>query len=324
MKIDVVICTYNRAGLLGKCVESVLRADVPPGVSVEVIVVDNNSSDDTEKVVKGFGPGRANGMKVTYLFEGKQGKSYALNSALAAATGDIVAFIDDDETVEGSWVREIVEAERKYPACGSFGGKIVAAYPEDMPEWLDIKGSMKFLKSVYGDLDNGDEEKRYGDGTLSNAPGGGNMFFRKEALKRNGPFRTDLGPTGRKLGFSEDTEFCVRFQKRGEVSMYIPGAVVYHSVPRERLEKGYILKWLYNCGKSEVRRTGGHRGSARAFGVPRYLYRKLLQHASGSLLSFHQRTRAYHRLKLYYTAGELVEHFRAAARRQHQVSGDLL
>ena len=88
MKIDVVICTYNRSGMLGKCVESVLRADVPPGVSVEVIVVDNNSSDDTEKVVKGFGPGRANGMKVTYLFEGKQGKSYALNSALAAATGD--------------------------------------------------------------------------------------------------------------------------------------------------------------------------------------------------------------------------------------------
>lgn len=324
MKIDVVICTYNRSGMLGRCIESVLRADVPQGVSVEVIAVDNNSTDDTEKVVKGLGTGLPRSMKVTYLFEGKQGKSHALNSAVAAATGDIVAFIDDDETVEGSWVREIAGAARKYPSCGSFGGKIVAAYPDDMPEWLDLKGSMKFLKSVYGDLDNGDEEKQYGAGTLSNAPGGGNMFFRKEALKRNGSFRTDLGPNGRKLGFSEDTEFCVRFQARGEVSMYIPGAVVYHAVHRERLEKAYILKWLYNCGRSEVRRTGGHRGSASAFGVPRYLYRKLLQHASGSLLSLHQRTRVYHRLRLYYTAGELVEHFSAASRRQGRVSGELL
>jgi GT2 family glycosyltransferase len=163
------------------------------------------------------------------------------------------------------------------------------------------------------DLDNGDEEKQYGAGTQSNAPGGANMFYTREGLERNGPFRTDLGPTGKKLGFSEDTEFCVRFQKRGEVSMYIPGAAVYHPVHKERLEKEYILKWLYNCGKSEVRRAGGYTGSASAFGVPRYLYRKLLQHASGSLLSFHQRTRVYHKLRLYYTAGELIEHLRINA-----------
>ena len=308
MKIDVVICTYNRSGMLGKCVESVLRADVPPGVSVEVIVVDNNSSDDTEKVVKGFGPGRANGMKVTYLFEGKQGKSYALNSALAAATGDVVAFTDDDITVDASFFKEMAGAVLRYPGCGCFGGRIVAVYPEVMPSWLDLKGSMKFLKSVYVDLDNGDKDAEYGNGVLSN-PGGANMFFTREALERNGPFRTDLGPTGRELGFSEDTEFCRRFQDRGELSMYISGVAVYHPVHRERLEKEYLLKWLYRCGKSEVRRAGGYK-AAHAFGVPRYILGKLVRHASGSIFSLSERTRLYHRFRLYYTAGELIEHLK--------------
>jgi len=315
MKIDAVICTYNRSAMLAKCVESLMRAEVPQGVSVEIMVVDNNSSDDTAAVVKRLAEGAPPQVKVTYLFEGRQGKSHALNSAVAAASGDIVAFFDDDETVEASWLAAIAAAVRKYPACGSFGGKVVAVYPDEMPEWADLNGSMKFLKSVFVDLDNGDEERQYGKGTRSNTPGGGNMFFTREALERNGPFRTDLGPTGRELGFSEDTEFCVRFQQRGEVSMYIPGVVVYHPVHGERLNKDYVLRWLYNCGRSEARRTCGDNGFAKAFGAPRYLYIKLLRHASASLMSISRKDRFYHRLRLYYTAGELVEHLRGSSRR---------
>ena len=308
MKVDIVVCTYNRSALLGKCIQSVLGCALPVGVAAELIVVDNNSSDGTEAVVRGFeGTGA---IKVTYLLERTQGKSHALNRALAAVNGDIVAFIDDDVTVEGSWLSKIAEAAGKYPLCGAFGGKIVALYPEKRPGWLDIEGSMKFLKSVYVDLDNGDKALEYGKGTVSNTPCGANMFFRMEALERNGPFRTDLGPTGRELGFSEDTEFCKRFADRGEVSMYMPEVVVYHPVHSERLEKEYLLKWLYRCGKSEVRRTGGYAGMTKAFGVPRYIFRKLIQHGSGSIFSLSERTRLYHRLRLYYAAGEMVEHLR--------------
>jgi glycosyltransferase involved in cell wall biosynthesis len=309
MKVEIIICTYNRAEKLRKTIYSILNAEIPNGIDVKLIVVDNNSSDDTEVVIKEFSK-KTSHIKIKYFFEGKQGKSYALNTALKHMSGDLIAFTDDDVSVDIGWIREMVKALEKYPQYNCFGGKIIAVYPQDIPQWLDIKGSMKFLRSIFGNRDDGDIEIEYGEGTVSGNPGGANMFFRRKVIEENGLFRTDLGPVGEKLGLSEDTDYCQRLIKKGEKFMYIPTAIVYHPVHTERLKKGYLLRWQYKCGRSEVRRNEGYKEVAKVFGIPRYLLRKFITHAAGLSLSLQAKKRFYHKLRFYYTCGELLEHIR--------------
>jgi len=315
MKVEIIICTYNRVDKLRGAIQSILDAEIPENASVQLTVVDNNSIDNTESVTREFSENNS-GMEIKYLFEKKQGKSHALNTALKHITGDLIAFSDDDQIVDAHYLKEMVNAVKKHPEYNCFGGKVLPLYPDNMPQWIDINGSMGFLKSVFGHKDEGNKEIEYGNGTISKTPGGGNMFFRREAVEKNGLFRTDLGPIGEELGFSEDTEYCQRLLEKDEKFMYIPSSIVYHSVYTKRLTKGYLLNWQYKCGRSEVRKTGGYKDTAKVFGVPMYLVRKFIQHVVGWGLSVQSKIRFYHKLRLYYTTGEIVEHFKIGFKKQ--------
>lgn len=315
MRVDIVICTYNRAEKLKDTIQSIYNADIPDNVNARIIIVDNNSTDNTRELIEKYFQDDF-GVDIKYLFEKKQGKSYALNTSLQHIACDIVAFTDDDVIVDRYWIKEVVNAAQRYPHYNCFGGKVIALYPQRMPKWLDVDGSMEFLRSALCNRDDGDIEIEYGNVTISKTPGGGNMFFRYNAIEKNGYFRTDLGPMGKELGFSEDTEFCQRLLEMGERFMYIPSAVVYHPVHLERLKKDYLLRWQYKCGRSEVRRNGGYKNTVKAFGIPKYLFRKFLHHVAGWNLSLRIKKRFYHRLRLYYTAGEIAEHIRIGLLKQ--------
>lgn len=304
--LDILICTYNRANSLDTMLQSLMEMDAPSGAAVRLIVVDNNSGDDTRQVVEKW---RKSGpLPVEYFFEPKQGKSNALNSGIGLLRAEAVAFTDDDVFVDRGYATAVLEALDRYPDVRCFGGRVMAVYPERLPEWLDLDGSMAFLKSTFVDREDGENECAYGEGTISSVPGGCNMFFRRSAIEENGPFRTDLGPMGRSLGFSEDTEYCQRLAGRGERFMYIPGAIIRHPLHAERLDKGYLVNWQYNCGKSEVLRAGGYGDGKRLFNVPRYLIRKYAGHFVGSLVGGSERKRFYHQLRRAYAAGEIVGH----------------
>ena len=208
-KVDIIICTYNRAEKLRVTIKSILEIKKPENVDVELIIVNNNSTDYTEKVIKEYYRYDKNIM-LKYLFVKTQGKSHALNYALKHITGDLIAFTDDDVTVDSTWVNEMVDALNRHSGYNCFGGKVVAVYPKDLPKWLDISGPMKFIKSAFVDRDDGDVEVEYGNNVMSKTPGGCNMFFRENVVKNNGLFRADLGHVGKVLGFSEDTEYCQR------------------------------------------------------------------------------------------------------------------
>jgi len=305
MTIDVLICTFNRSQRLKSALESILRARVPEGHRLRLIVVDNNSNDDTEQVVGSL----QGGAEIVYVFEARQGKSYALNAGLGLLSGEVVAFTDDDVIVDENWLLEIIRAIERYPQYDCFGLKVVGVWPANVPSWLDVTGKMGFLRTALLDLANRDQDQ---DGTYegSKTPGGLSMFFRRAAVEENGPFRIDLGPKGRRLGFSEDVEYCQRFLSRGKRFMYVSQAIVYHPVHPERLQKSYLLKWQFYCGRSEVRRTHGSRGIAMLLGAPRYLFRRVAEHAVGWTFSRTSKDRFYHRLRLYYGAGELFEYIR--------------
>lgn len=304
--LNIVICTYNRAESLKKTLGTLMKMEMPKDVSLEIIVVDNNSNDGTREVIEYF---RGNGgLPLTYYFEPVQGKSHALNKAISQLTVRAVAFTDDDVLVDKGYACAVLDALARYPEVSCFGGRVMAVYPEHLPAWLDLDGSMAFLKSTFVDREDGETECMYGAGTASSVPGGCNMFFRRAAIEANGLFRTDLGPKGRQLGFSEDTEYCLRMKSRGERFMYIPSAVIRHPLHAERLEKGYLINWQFNCGRSEALSSDGCSDAVMVFGVPRYLFRKYLLHLAGSLFSKTERRRFFHQLRRAYAAGEITGH----------------
>ena len=158
MEITVILCTYNRCQSLAKALESVAASQLPDSIQWEVLVVDNNSKDQTKEVTEGFCrryPGR-----FRYLFERKQGKSNALNTGIREARGSILAFMDDDVIVAPTWLMNITEPLNS-TEWGGTGGRICAQEIFSAPAWLPLEGefSMAGMLALFdlGDHANRDE-----------------------------------------------------------------------------------------------------------------------------------------------------------------------
>ena len=133
MHIDIVIATYNRADLLPGCVQSILDAPAPAGLSRSILIVDNNSSDQTAQVgrrLEAESPGQ-----VRYLFEPRPGKSHALNTGIVNATGELVGMVDDDEEVDRGWLHAIGRAFQN-AEVSFIGGPYYGKWICERPRWL--------------------------------------------------------------------------------------------------------------------------------------------------------------------------------------------
>src|SRR6185503_338373 len=133
--ISAVITTYNRSEMLAKALEALLSQHAG-GVRYEVIVVDNNSTDDTRATIEALiSKGHTN---LRYVFEPQQGISYGRNAGIAAARGNIIAFTDDDVVVTDNWIATIKRAFDENPEVEYIGGKILPDWSEPPPKWLTI------------------------------------------------------------------------------------------------------------------------------------------------------------------------------------------
>jgi glycosyltransferase involved in cell wall biosynthesis len=243
MDITIILCTFNRCESLPTALNSVAASRLPANVEWEVLVVDNNSCDKTRSIVEEFAkrfPGR-----IRYLFEAQQGKSFALNSGIRKASGSVIAFLDDDVTVEPDWLHKLT-ANLFGSAWGGAGGKIVLQWPAHIPNWLSTEGP--YARHGFPGFDLGPVAKE-----LDGPPFGCNMAFRKEMFEKYGNFRTDLGPTPVSQIRAEDTEFGRRVLAAGERLRYEPDAIVYHPVPEDRLNQKYFLDWCFDNGRALVR-----------------------------------------------------------------------
>ncbi len=296
MQFDVVIPTYNRSALLRKAIDSLLRARVPDELSVRIIVVDNNSTDDTKAVINEYAE-RSNG-RVSYVFEKQQGRSPALNAGIAAATGDLIGFIDDDEEIDEAWYETILSAF-KNNEVDFIGGPYLPRFESDVPEWLP-----KNYGAVVGIVDGGDKVASFDD----SYPGilmGGNAVFRREVLQRVGPYSTALGRSGTRLLSCEDEDMYQRLRAAGARGLYLPQLIVYHFIPRERLTKKYHRSWCFwQSVSSAVLDRIRPKPVAYVWGVPRYFYGRALR---GMLRLANLRgepaTRFSHELSLWELAG---------------------
>ncbi len=307
MKITVILCTYNRCASLRIALESVARSVVPAPIEWDLLLVDNNSSDQTSAVFEEFNakyPGR-----FRYLFEPKPGKSNALNSAIEATGADVLAFMDDDVLVDPTWLANLTSVLNDSPYAG-VGGRIVPQWKTARPRWLPVKEKYGLAPLVMFDL--GDEA-----GPLVEPPFGTNMAFRRSVFDHYARFRTDLGPRPGSEIRSEDTEFGQRLLNAGERLYYQPSAVVYHEVAEKRLKKEFFLKWSFDKARADIREFGAQKGTKWFIaGVPLYLFRRLAAWAVRWMASINPADRFARKLKIWSTAGAIRECYRSSNERR--------
>lgn len=264
MQLDVIVPTYNRQELLRRTIDSLFAAEVPAGLEVRVTVVDNNSKDGTRQLVAeqmDKYEGRLN-----YIFEGQPGKSFALNTAIAATKGDLVGIIDDDEEVDQGWYKR-VHAAFSVGNIDFIGGPYVPRWGAEQPAWLPMG-----YRGVIGWVDSGNEILPYGE----NFPGilmGGNAVLTRTILEKVGPYTTAVGPNDKLLLRGEDDDMYYRLLDAGARGLYLPDLIIYHYVPPERLTKKYFRRWCFwrGVGMAVLDRE---RPTPVAYlcGVPRWLY----------------------------------------------------
>ena len=295
MDVSVILATYNRAASLRTTLETFSHLVCPPHLSWELLVVDNNSHDNTREVIQTFASTAT--FTLHYIFEEQQGRSAALNSGIAAATGKIIAFTDDDVLLHPDWLANLPRTFERFD-CAAVGGRIVPLWNHTKPEWLEMDGQQAVVNFELG------EEFT----SIRVPPMGANCAFRKQVFTKYGLFRLDLGVNGNKHTVTcEDTEFGFRLLRGGEQIMYCPDAVVYHPVDPKRTTKKYFLDWYYYNGVSLTRTAGLPDFGVSFFGVPRWLYRELMANWARWMFSLEKNLRFNRKLRTYRSVGNIVE-----------------
>jgi glycosyltransferase involved in cell wall biosynthesis len=278
---SILICTYNRARLLRETLASLQAMAPADAIRVEVIVVDNNSTDNTQLVIAEAQ--RTSAIPVIGLRETSQGKSFALNRGLEAATGDIIALTDDDVWPDAQWLNRIVAAFREHDVTFVFGKVLPRWSMVPPPELLTPKA-----QDIWGPLaivDYGDEAVEYvAESTGQRLPIGANLAFAREALVTVGGWRTDLGKVNNTLISGEDHEIFMRLRRFDLYSGYYdPEIAVHHFVPAGRLTRQYFRRWFFWHGKTQALMLADLYPDIdmtlvpRILGVPRFLYRQGLE-----------------------------------------------
>ncbi len=303
MNITVILCTYNRSECLAKALQSAAALALPGSMAWEILVVDNNSSDRTREVVEDFC--KRYPCHLRYLFEPQPGKSHALNAGIRGARGNVIAFLDDDVTVEPTWLQNLTAALHDGELAGA-GGRILPEWSRPAPRWLSPNAWYASGPLVQFDL--GDHA-----GELPEPPFGTNMAFRKEMFEKYGDFRVELGPRPGSEIRNEDTEFGSRLLAAGEHLRYEPSAIVYHPVQENRVEKEYFLAWWFHKGEANIRQFGIRPGT-RYFlvGIPMYLFRNLAVWTLRWMVTVDPSRRFSSKLKVWIKVGEILECYRQA------------
>ncbi len=268
MDFTVIVCTYNRSGNLPSCLAALARQEGVEGIEWEVLVVDNNSSDDTPAMVERLR--RELPIAVRYEREAQQGLNYARNRGVMSSRSTHFTFVDDDIHVSPHWLAALNRAFRTNDA-DAVGGRIHLDPTIKLPAWV-VPGSE--IAGFLGYQDFGDQPFRM-DGK-SRYPFGGNMSFHRRVVDRIGLFDPKLGRKGegRKRGElfkGAETDYFHRLAAAGEARIfYEPRAVVYHRVQPHQLRQRYFLTIHFNAGyqKAVLRRTGVPPPHARGSLVP--------------------------------------------------------
>jgi glycosyltransferase involved in cell wall biosynthesis len=270
--ISVVVCTYNRAALLRDALRS-LFAQKAEDLSYEIIVIDNNSSDDTPATVESLKS--ESPVPLRYFRESRQGNAYARNAGVEQAEASIIVFLDDDCTADENWLTTIKHAFDRDPELDFVGGRVLPVWERDPPSWLNTAHWAPLALLDYG------TETLNIDGQTPRGLLTANIAIRKEVFEELGGFLPSLQRVKGSIGSMEDHEFLMRICRSGKCGLYLPGSITWAGVDPERMTKAYHRRWHTGHGHfyAVLNDPEWERSKFSLAGVPSHLYKQTALHA---------------------------------------------
>lgn len=241
--LTIVICTYNNACCLEQTLFHITQQSLG-GHAVPVLVVDNNSSDGTDQVVRDFASRLP---QLRYVLEPKQGVAHARQRALAECSTPWMAFIDDDNYLEQNWFASAKAFILKHPRCGAFGGRNVIVW-ETPPDRLIAECGY-----AYASLDLGPKAIHLKGQDRWSLCGAG-MVIRRQPLLQAGclEWMMCMGRSKKDGGIAgEDTEMLARVAREGWEVWYNPTCVLDHFIVARRITLAYLARLHFGFGKAE-------------------------------------------------------------------------
>ena len=247
MKISVAICTWNRSRLLKQTLESIAATDRSSLGDWELIVVDNNSTDDTREVANAF----SGQLPIVYETEKEQGHSASRNRAIEMATGELIIWTDNDVIVDANWLRAYQTAAQQYPDSAFFGGLIEPVFESPRPAWLEE--TWQKCKAVYAARDLGEKEFEFQPNQF---PYGANFAVRAAVQKRF-RFDTSVGRVRGGLVGEDEINLLRRITADGQVGTWVPNAKLQHFIPDDRVTPEYVRDYFIGQGIANVMNQKG-------------------------------------------------------------------
>ena len=241
MLVSVAVCTWNRARLLDQTLTQMNGLVVPADVDWELLVVNNNCTDDTDEVLARH----RDRLPLRRLFEPTAGLSHARNAAVRAARGELIVWTDDDVLVDPQWLGAYAAAARAWPEASFFGGTIAAWFETPAPAWM-TDAWWPYVSPIYATREIEEATVEIDQKYL---PFGANYAIRSEVQRRY-PYDPKLGRMGAQMRCGEETALIRQLLADGHHGRFISAACVRHFIPSERINLEYIRGWYFGFGQT--------------------------------------------------------------------------
>lgn len=233
----IVVCTYNGENFLPRCLDALIHLEQLHENVEKIFVVDNNSTDGTKRIINEF---CNKDTLFEYVFEKRQGLSYAREQAVKATT-DWVIYVDDDNILDSKWLIKLKEIVGNNPTVGVVNGAVIATPDEELNS-----EQKAILKAIYRNLACTHCTEPKSNDMPNTIPMGAGMCIKTDALKNieKDGWLNLKGRIGNKLSSGEDTELCERVFIQGYSYISDYKMKLYHIIPISRLEEDYIKRLI--------------------------------------------------------------------------------
>lgn len=245
INFTVAIRVYNSAQRLPGVLDRLLQQTGTEGLSWEVLIIDNNSQDETPRIAAEYATRWHSGVPFRYIIEPRQGRAFARERAIREAASDLVGFLDDDNLPSKTWVAAAFRFGQAHPQAGAYGGNVHPLLEASPP------ANFEQVKHLLAITDRGPISYQY-TRAAGQVPIGPGCVFRKQAWQASVPTHRRLqgvdDPRRVRVSGAEDVEAFYYILSSSWEIWHTPEIEVWHQIPPRRLERNYLLKMARNSG----------------------------------------------------------------------------
>lgn len=240
--LTVAIPTYNGATRLPQVLDQLRSQTGTEHINWEILVVDNNSKDNTAEIVKSYQQNALNSVPINYCLETQQGAAFARKKAVEVSTASLIGFLDDDTTPGLDWVANAYQFAQEHPKAGAYGSQVHGVYEVEPPP------NFKQIASFFAITERGEQPHLY-DPKMKMLPPSAGLVVRRQVWLDHVPEKPFLsGRSSQSILNSEDLEVVMYIQNAGWEIWYNSGMHLYHQIPQQRLEREYLLYLVRSTG----------------------------------------------------------------------------